>query len=195
MYIPKSLVSLTLTMFFMGCFSQQASAQRTAHKSVHFGFSQKVSCYALPSGGIELSAGQYQLNSYWTVGVSATDWNQKIRSGESTDYFDHILWNANAGWMYRLFGTYSRWFNFYAGGKVFLGCNQYEAFKPMPQEWEYDYPSAEFIYGLEPCIDMEFFLSKHFALCLGVQAPLTFGSSLPTDIFHLTASLGVRINL
>ena len=182
-------------MLMLGCFSQQALSQRTSHKSVHLNISQKVSCYSLPSGGVELSVWQYLLNSYWIAGVSATDWNQKICSGESTDYFDHVLWSANAGWMYRLYGTYSRWFSLYAGGKVFLGCNQYEVLKSMPYEWNYSYPTAEFIYGLEPCLDMEFYLSRHFALSLGVQAPLTFGSSLPTDIFKVSASLGIRINL
>lgn len=197
MKTSRFIIKIGLVVLPLLCCASTALAQRTSYRSIHIGLSPKVSCNSLPSAGLELSAGQYLLNSYWTAGVCATDWNQKVSTGDggNAQHFDHILWNVSGGWMYRLAGSYSRWFSLYVGGKAFLGCNQYEVFKEMPDEWEYDFPDLEFIYGIEPCIDLEFYLTRHFALTLGVQAPLTFGSSLPSDILHITGSLGIRINL
>lgn len=197
MKISRFIIKIGLVVLPLFCCVSTVLAQRTSYRSIHIGLSPKVSCNSLPSAGLELSAGQYLLNSYWTAGVCATDWNQKVSTSddETAQHFDHILWNINGGWMYRLVGSYGRWFSLYVGGKAFLGCNQYEVFKQMPNEWEYDFPALEFIYGLEPSIDIEFYLSRHFALNLGVQVPLTFGSSLPSDILHITGSLGIRINL
>lgn len=198
MDMTKLIVRIGIIIFLFAGNSIVTSAQRTADRSVHLGITQKVSCYSIPSGGLEVNAGQYLLNSYWTAGVSAVDWNQRIGSqgGHLPDaHFDHVMWTVNGGWMYRLWGAYSRWLNIYIGGKAFIGGNQYEVFSNLPDEAYYDLPKVEFIYGIEPCLDVEFYISKWIALTIGVQMPLTFSSSLPSDLFHLTGSLGIRFNL
>jgi len=175
---------------------EQGYAQRTSNKTVHLGLSQQVSCYSIPSGGLDLYGGMYLMHSYWRAGISATDYNQKI-SGTNVngEYFDHVHFLAYGDWMYRVLGSYSRSVNLYAGGGIFLGCNAYELFRKLPQEYRTGYPSAEFIYGIRPSIEMEAFVSKKVAIILGVHSPITFSSSISTDIWHVVGSLGVRVNL
>ena len=176
-----------------------ASAQRTATGKPFIGISQFVSGYSIPSGGLGIEGGQYLLNSYWKVGVRAIDWNQKIVGMRTEDdkpvYFDHILWNLSGSWMYRAFGTYGRTFNFYVGAGAFIGLNQYEVFHKFPAEVDSGLPHLEFVYGVEPAIDIEIFPFRRVALVIGIQSPITLSSSLKTDLWHLSGSLGVRFNL
>ncbi len=156
------------------------------------------SAYSLPSGGFSLEGGQYLLNSYWKACVSAVDWNQKVADSRGRidgAVFDHVHWTLAGGWMYRIAGAYSRKVSLYCGGCAFLGYNSYELFKSLPEEMDAGYPSGEFIYGIRPEVDLEWFVFRKAAVVLGVQSPVTFGSSLKTDIWHLTASLGIRFNL
>ena len=44
-------------------------------------------------------------------------------------------------------------------------------------------------------MDAEFFVGRCVALTLGVQLPVTLGSSLKSDKWNLMGSIGVRINL
>ena len=176
-----------------------ASAQRTCNRQGFIGMSQYVSAYAVPSGGLGIEGGQYLLNSYWKAGVRALDWNQRLGagsvSGDEPVFFDHVLWTLHGGWMLRVLSTYGRGLNVYLGGSAFLGVNQYEVLRPLPAERQGEFPAAEFVYGAEPAAEVELFLSTRTAVTLGVQSPFTFLSSLETDLWHLSASLGIRINL
>lgn len=176
-----------------------ASAQRTSFGKAFAGIHQYVSGYAVPSGGLGVEGGQYLLHSYWRAGVRAVDWNQKVSGAQDTDgnpvLFDHILWTLSGGWMYRLFGSYGRRLNLYAGGGAFVGLNHYEVFRKLPAELTGGFPRAEFVYGAEPGLDIEFFPFPRTALVLGVQSSFTFSSSLGTDLWHLSGSLGIRFNL
>lgn len=188
------IIGLTLTLL---C-TTPAFAQRTSDKAILVGASQLVSAYSIPSGGLEIHVGQYILNSYWKAGISVLDWNQKVNDAKGTLkglYFDHIHWKAHGGWMYRLCGTYERTVSLYGGGSIFLGANSYQMFKRLPDELLGGFPPVEFIYGIQPEIDLEIFLSQKVALTIGIQSPVTFGSSLKMDIWHLSGSLGVRVNL
>jgi len=78
---------------------------------------------------------------------------------------------------------------------VFLGINQYEAFRRLPSELKTGLPKSQFIYGVLPELEAEFFVGSCVALTLGVQLPVTLGSSLKSDKWNLTGSIGVRINL
>ena len=187
----------SILLVYMGAIT--ASAQRTAPGKVFIGLDQYASGYSIPSGGAGIEAGQYLISSYWKAGIRAVDWNQKYASSAGADagpqWFDHILWNLSGSWMYRLAGTYSRRFNLYVGAGAFLGLNQYEVFKKLPSELQGEFPKVEFVYGVEPSIDIEVFPFRRVALVLGIQSPVTLSSSLKTDLWHLSGSLGVRINL
>ena len=200
--MKRLLFICTATILLWASGIQDASAQRTSQGNAFVGISPYVSGYSIPSGGLGVEAGKYLLHSYWKVELRAVDWNQKIagdedgteaaetaEAEEGTDvvqeetapvYFDHILWNLSGSWMYRAFGTYG---------------NQYEVFHKLPEETPGEFPREEFVYGAEPRVEIEFFPFRRTALVLGVQSPLTFSSSLKTDRWHVSASLGVRINL
>jgi len=176
-----------------------ATAQRTSTGKAFLGISQHVSVYSVPSGGMSLEGGQYLLHSYWKGWIRAVDWNQKVSGvldGEGSPVlFDHILWSAGGSWMYRLFATYGRRLCLYAGAGAVIGLNHYESFRRLPDELTGAFPKVEFVYGAEPALELELFPFRKTALILGIQSPFTFASSLPTDLWHLSGSLGIRFNL
>lgn len=175
------------------------SGQRTADRSLFLGLTQMVSVSSRPSGGAALECGQYLLNAYWKAGVSATDYNQRYNTtgGELENaFFDHLHLDLYGGWMQRLVSTYSRSLSLYAGGCAFVGYHHFGVFHPLPPEHTAGYPRGEFIYGLTPELELEWFPAPRFALTLGVRSPITFGSSLGTaDMWHVCPSLGLRFNL
>ena len=207
--------SCIATILLWVTFSQGASAQRTSQGTVFIGLSPYVSGYSLPSGGLGVEAGRYLLHSYWKVELRAVDWNQKVSAGGDADaapaeesaegaspaaeaapvHFDHVLWNLSGNWMYRLAASYGRRVNLYVGAGAFVGLNRYEVFRRLPEELSGSFPEEEFVYGAEPRIDLELFLFRRTAFVLGVQSPITLSSSLKTDLWHVSASLGIRINL
>ena len=196
----KRLLFICITSFILiGVGTFRASAQRTAPGKVFIGVDQYVSGYSIPSGGAGIEAGQYLISSYWKAGLRAVDWNQKYASSAGADagpqWFDHIHWSLYGGWMYRIAGTYGRTFNVYLGGGAFIGINHYEVFRKLPSEISPDFGKAEFVYGVDPELEFEVFPFRKVAFVLGVQSPLTFSSTLGTDFWHLSASLGIRINL
>ena len=126
------------------------------------------------------------------------DWNHLIAADTGVEHdvmYDHVAWRAYGGWLYRLAGTYNRVFNLYLGGSLFVGLNQYEAFRVLPEELSTDLPKVEFAYGAVPELEMEVFMGRSAALVIGVQCPVTLGTSIKSDIWNLTGSVGVRINL
>ena len=187
-------LSLVLVLFETG----EAEAQRTSEGSVFIGASQTVSGYAVPSGGLDLHAGGYLRSSLWRAGVRAADWNHRVSADTGTEHgemFDHVAWQFYGGWRYRVIGTYDRAFSLYAGADAFLGFNRHEVFRKLPGELKTGLPGAEFAYGAVPEIELEVFVSKAVALTLGVQCPITLGTTLTSDNWNITGSLGVRINL
>ena len=187
------MISAGLALALQLLWHSDAAAQRTAEGSTFIGVSPTVSAYAVPSGGLDICAGGYLCSSLWKAGVRAIDWNHRIASDTGVghdDLFDHIAWSLYGGWRYRLLGTYNRVLSVYGGVDVFLGINQYEAFRRLPSE-----PKSQFIYGLLPELEAEFFVGRCVALTLGAQLPVTLGSSLKSDKWNLTGSIGVRINL
>ena len=209
----RLLFICTAAILLLASSIQEASAQRTSQGEVFVGMAPYVSGYTIPSGGLGIEAGQYLLHSLWKVELRAVDWNQKVagetdetaavEGGEEVEvveesapvYFDHVLWNLSGNWMYRLLASYDRRFNLYVGAGAFVGLNKYEVFHKLPEEMPGEFPDEEFVYGAEPRIDIEFFPFRRAAVVLGLQSPLTLSSSLKTDQWHVSASLGVRINL
>ena len=198
MTLRKSMISAGLALALQLFWHSDAVAQRTAEGSTFLGVSPTVSAYSVPSGGLDICTGGYLRSSLWKTGVRAIDWNHRIASDTGVghdDLFDHIAWSLYGGWRYRLFGTYNRVLSVYGGGDVFLGINQYEAFRRLPSELKTGLPKSQFIYGVLPELEAEFFVGRCVALTLGAQLPVTLGSSLKSDKWNLTGSIGVRINL
>ncbi len=198
MNLVRTAAAACLALFLTLAGTGEAWAQRTSEGSVFIGASQTVSGYAVPSGGLNLHAGGYLRSSLWRAGVRAADWNHRVSADTGTEHgemFDHIAWQFYGGWRYRVIGTYNRAFSIYAGADAFLGFNRHEVFRKLPGELKTGLSGAEFAYGAVPEIEMELFVSKAVALTLGVQCPITLGTTLTSDDWNLTGSLGVRINL
>lgn len=198
MNLVRTAAAACLALFLTLAGTGEARAQRTSEGSVFIGASQMVSGYAVPSGGLDLHAGGYLRSSLWRAGVRAADWNHRVSADTGTEHgemFDHIAWQFYGGWRYRVIGTYDRAFSLYAGADAFLGFNRHEVFRKLPGELKTGLSGAEFAYGAVPEIEMELFVSKAVALTLGVQCPITLGTTLTSDDWNLTGSLGVRINL
>ncbi len=198
MNIKRGILGIALTLVLIVAAQGKATAQRTAEGSIFIGVSQMVSAYAIPSGGMDICAGGYLNNSLWKAGVRVVDWNHHISSDTEVDHdelFDHIAWSLHGGWRYRLLCTYNRALSLYLGGDAFIGLNQYEALRKLPDELSTGLPECEFIYGVCPEVELEIFVSRNVALTLGALLPVTLGSSLKSDKWNLTGSLGVRINL
>lgn len=178
-------------------FALDGFAQRTSEGTFFVGIEQMASVSSVPSGGLAASCGSYLRNSYWKAGISVVDYMQKTSLPDKTagPVFDHMHFRAEGGWLYRLCSTYSRNISLYLGGSAYIGMQSYYIFRKLPSEVSTSGGRSEFIYGIQPEILSEFFVSKKVALTLGIQGPFTFGSSLSTDLWHLTASLGVRVNL
>ena len=198
MNLVRTAAAACLALFLTLAGTGEAEAQRTSEGSVFIGASQMVSGYAVPSGGLDLHAGGYLRSSLWRAGVRAADWNHRVSADTGTEHgemFDHVAWQFYGGWRYRVIGTYDRAFSLYAGADAFLGFNRHEVFRKLPGELKTGLPGAEFAYGAVPEIELEVFVSKAVALTLGVQCPITLGTTLTSDNWNITGSLGVRINL
>lgn len=175
-----------------------AFAQRTSDGTFFVAARPTVSACSTPRPGIALEGGQYLLSSFWRAGIWASDYSQKLESASGDrlpEMLDHMHLRAQGDYLFRLAANYSRSVNLYAGGGVFLGYHAYQVLSTIPSELSGDFPSGEFIYGLVPSLEGEFFVSGRVAITLGVHCPVTFSSSLRTDLCHLDASLGVRVNL
>ncbi len=181
-------------IFYVLTGSENAHAQRTSVDRPFIGLSQVTTFSSTPSGGLCLEGGRYLLNSYWSVSAKVTNWNQ-LTDASDEHQFDHVIWGVQGGWKYRIIHSYSRMLNVYAGGKVFIGGNHYEVFKSLPPEYTGSYPECEFIYGVEPEIECEVFVSSHVAFVLAGQLPINFSTYFSSGMWNPTASLGIRINL
>lgn len=198
MTIRKSIIGIASVLFLTAFGQIDVAAQRTAEGSILIGASQMVSAYSIPSGGMDICAGGYLSNSLWEAGVRAVDWNHHISSDTGMahdELFDHIAWSLYGGWRYRLLCTYNRALSLYLGSDAFIGLNQYEVLRKLPDELSTGLPGCEFIYGVCPEAELEIFVSRSVALTLGAQLPVTLGSSLASDKWNLTGSIGIRINL
>ena len=198
MDLKKAAAAACLALSLALAGAGEARAQRTSEGSVFIGASQTVSAYIVPSGGLDLHAGGYLRSSLWRAGIRAVDWNHRVSADTGTEHgemFDHVAWQFYGGWRYRVIGTYNRAFSLYAGADAFLGLNQHEVFRKLPGELKTGLPGAEFAYGAVLEIEMELFVSNAVAFTFGVQCPVTLGTTLTSDDWNLTGSLGVRINL
>ncbi len=196
--MQRLLFAVSLYIFFAFLFANEASAQRTAVDRGFISISQVTSISSLPSGGMEIEGGRYLLNSLWSVGAMAIDRNQRVSISNGTseeDYYDHLMWAIHGGWKYRFIHSYSRAFNLYIGARAYLGANHYEVFKSLPAELDGGFPTAEFIYGVQPELECEIFMGSRLALLLSAQIPVTFSAYYSPVLLFPAASFGLRLNL
>ena len=182
--------SVLIACFVLFASSQAASAQRTMKGQLHVGAQASLSADPrLPAGG-ELSFGSYLLDSYIAGWINVTPDFISLATGHQLGY---IPINVGADYMYRVAATRARSVNLYVGGGVFLGWELYDPFKRVPSYIDTGFGKGNFIYGVAPALESEFFITRTVALTLGTRMPVSISSK--TEILKLHLKAGLRVNI
>ena len=182
--------SILIACFVLFASSQAASAQRTMKGQLHVGAQASLSADPrLPAGG-ELSFGSYLLDSYIAGWINVTPDFISLATGHQLGY---IPINVGADYMYRVAATRARSVNLYVGGGVFLGWELYDPFKRVPSYIDTGFGKGNFIYGVAPALESEFFITRTVALTLGARMPVSISSK--TEILKLHLKAGLRVNI
>ena len=182
--------SILIACFVLFASSQAASAQRTMKGQLHVGAQASLSADPrLPAGG-ELSFGSYLLDSYIAGWINVTPDFISLATGHQLGY---IPINVGADYMYRAAATRARSVNLYVGGGVFLGWELYDPFKRVPSYIDTGFGKGNFIYGVAPALESEFFITRTVALTLGARMPVSISSK--TEILKLHLKAGFRVNI
>lgn len=170
--------------------SQAVSAQRTMKGQLHIGAQASLSADPrIPIGG-ELSFGSYLLDSHISGWINVTPDYISLPTGHQLGY---IPINVGADYMYRVAATRARSVNLYVGGGVFLGWELYDPFKRVPSYIDTGFGKGNFIYGVGPALESEFFITRTVALTLGARMPVSISSK--TEILKLHLKAGFRVNI
>jgi hypothetical protein len=95
--------------------------------------------------------------------------------------------------MHRIASVRSRAFSLYGGGGAFIGYELYDPASRLPANISTGLGDGAFIYGIDPGIEAEVFISRRVALTAGCTMPLTFGSV--TRWIRMNATAGIRLNI
>ena len=170
--------------------SQAASAQRTMKGQLHIGAQASLSADPrVPIGG-ELSFGSYLLDSHISGWINVTPDYISLPTGHQLGY---IPINVGADYMYRVAATRARSANLYVGGGVFLGWELYDPLRRVPSYIDTGFGKGNFIYGVAPALESEFFITRTVALSLGARMPVSISSK--TEILKLHLKAGLRVNI
>ena len=170
--------------------SQAASAQRTMKGQLHIGAQASLSADPRVSIGGELSFGSYLLDSHISGWINVTPDYISLPTGHQLGY---IPINVGADYMYRVAATRARSVNLYVGGGVFLGWELYDPFKRVPSYIDTGFGKGNFIYGVAPALESEFFITRTVALTLGARMPVSISSK--TEILKLHLKAGLRVDI
>ena len=182
--------SVLITCIVLFASSQAASAQRTMKGQLHIGAQASLSADPrVPIGG-ELSFGSYLLDSHISGWINVTPDYISLPTGHQLGY---IPINVGADYMYRAAATRARSVNLYVGGGVFLGWELYDPFKRVPSYIDTGFGKGNFIYGVSPALESEFFITRTVALTLGARMPVSISSK--TEILKLQLKAGLRVNI
>lgn len=182
--------SVLIACFVLFASSQAASAQRTMKGQLHVGAQASLSADPrLPAGG-ELSFGSYLLDSHISGWINVTPDYISLPTGHQLGY---IPINVGADYMYRVAATRARSVNLYVGGGVFLGWELYDPFKRVPSYIDTGFGKGNFIYGVAPALESEFFITRTVALTLGARMPVSISSK--TEILKLHLKAGLRVDI
>lgn len=138
----------------------------------------------------DISYTHYNLHSFWSAGVSAS--NSSIDLGEGNQ-FDCTPVVGYWDWMWRLCSTRGRSVNLYAGGGAFAGCELHDIFSRIPEFIETSLPDKpSFVYGVALKAEADFFVSEKVAFCMSASVPFTVGSCMPA--VSAVCGAGIRVD-
>lgn len=182
--------SVLIACFVLFSSSQVVSAQRTMKGQFHIDAKASLSADPrMPIGG-ELSFGSYLLDSYISGWINVTP---DYITLPTSHQFGYIPINVGGDYMYRVVATRARSVNLYVGGGVFLGWEFYDPFKKVPPYIDTGFGKGNFVYGVAPALESEFFITRTVALTLGARMPVSISSK--TEILKLHLRAGFRVNI
>lgn len=181
---------ITFIISILALAAVEASAQRTMEGQyfISAGLSHDFTVPAAFGGS--MSYGQYLHNSYWKISAEVQNRGTKLTTGHDFEY-THVFLAGD--WMYRCVSTTDRSLSLYAGAGAFMGYEGYDIMHKIPANISTSLDSGMFLYGIRPSIEMEYFVSRSFALLIGGSLPMHLGS--PTGWFKWSVGIGVRYNL
>lgn len=142
------------------------------------------------SHGGEITYNQYTLVGMWNAGIRATDY----QVATTADYpIEAIQITATSSYLARIAATRARRLNIYGGGGIFIGYEFFDPFKKLPEYIATDSQGGCFVYGILAKTELEFFVSRQFAIVGSASVPLNIQSQ--TGRFHWEAGIGIRINI
>jgi hypothetical protein len=194
--LTAAVCGIVLSLFLTGL---PARAQRTMKGQFFLTGSFMKNFY--PAAGTDVLGGevyfrQYLGSFYWHAGLQYTPSYEKVPMG---------CVNLAGGAMYRLLETRSRMFNLYVGGDALFGCD-YPGGRNVVADIVVDDKTGAIktddvpddsgktaiVYGVEPRIELEFFLLKQVALVAGASAPVKIRTQ--QDVLSGRYFAGLRVN-
>ena len=130
------------------------------------------------------------LNAYWRTSASVVPRGVGLSTGHTMDV---VSIRAGGSYMHRIASVRSRAFSLYGGGGAFIGYELYDPASRLPANISTGLGDGAFIYGIDPGIEAEVFISRRVALTAGCTMPLTFGSV--TRWIRVNATAGIRLNI
>ena len=188
--ILGSIRSILIASIVLFSSSQFASAQRTMKGQYHLAAEAAFAADPRVPTGAEISFGVYLLDSYVIGWINVTPDFVTLPTNHQLGY---IPINVGADYMYRVAATRARSVNLYVGGGVFLGWELYDPFRKVPSYIDTGFGKGNFIYGVAPALESEFFIARRLALTLGARMPVSISSK--TEILKLHIKAGIRINI
>lgn len=173
------------------CATAEASAQRTMKNQLTIGVDVTTSMTNMRNPGIDLKVGQYLLHAYWFCGCSGSLNSKNILSAHTLRYADITI---EGGYMHRLFSTRGRHLCLYCGGGAFIGYEFYDPWKQIPSHIETGLSKdGQFLYGINPAVDLTGYLSRRVAVTAGISVPVNFTSKVQKVRPKL--KIGIRIDI
>ena len=182
---------IEVLIFCIVCFVSafEARGQRTMKAQPFFDLSLQTS---FTSFGGELSYGQYTMHGYWTASADFLNRHASlVDSGGTSCPVDYSHAVAQGFYMYRLFSDMSRRFCFYGGAGVFLGAEIVDIFNKKPNGGHIPVSNC-FLYGIQPRLSLELFVTDRTALIFHGGLPINFSSEISR--FGFLCGIGARFN-
>ena len=181
-----------ITTIFAIAVCVSAFAQRTAYGERMLSL---TGSWTISSVGGELRYGQYLMHGFWFGDLNLAN---RVEIDAPTGEFVHYpRLQAGGGYMYRFWGNRTRAVNIYGGGDAFVGVEMLDLWKvltlPTRKSFlENGFKEFQFIYGVAPRVEFEFFPFRNVAFTINGRVPITLNSKFGVLAWEVGG--GVKVN-
>lgn len=203
---------IVITLLSLITISLSASAQRTSPGSMFFGAFASSSLSPAYGQGITAEVGKYGLQNYIRGGIVYASYREPSLYSFGLNQiavYERIF--VEADYMYRLFGSYSRWFNLYAGGGLHIGVDEIsKCLSAFANEYPdlaskvKDEKKVRLTEGVQGIIEVEMYPFRRVGFSIGTRLMVAIPNGknevdgtkyLTQYIFYPDIYAGVRFNL